>query len=45
MSDKEEVGVFHWKYDHVGRKLSALSNVKEILMCLIGRKSERGEFV
>lgn len=35
---KEEVRVFHWKYDHAGGKLSALSHVREMLMCLIGRR-------
>lgn len=35
---KEEVRVFHWKHDHAGGKVSALSHVKEMLMCLKGRR-------
>lgn len=29
---KEEVRVFHWKHDHAGGKVSALSHVKEMLI-------------
>lgn len=32
-SEREEVGGFHWEYDHDGGKLSAQSNVEEILVC------------